>query len=258
MKTGSVVPVDFVSQSCNASKPFALEALEPRRLMSAATATLGEDGVLLIRGTEGRDLIDLGYSARNGSLCVNIIGHASDAGWIGGPDDFRMFFVGPDVRQIRVEASGGDDAVVCQGWFYEGVNLGDFDIPLYVDGGAGDDTIGGAACADTLIGGAGEDWIDADSASSPLGTYMFNVALAIRETYYRDLPALTGAVLNDKGQGDLLYADDIPPEPAMAQPAEPAPATESLALVTPPPAAPGAPSRPAFFDGDDDALWGDS
>lgn len=252
MKTGHVVPVGFVNPRLDASTPYALEALEPRRLMSAATVTLGDDGVLLIQGTDGRDCIALGYSARDGSLCVNIMQHGTAAGWMWQPDDLRLFFDGSRIHEIRVEAGGGDDAIFCTSVVDEGVFRKDFNIPLYADGGAGDDTIGGTACADTLIGGAGDDWIDGDSSSDRLGIDLENLVGTVRDNRYAGLSLPTGPSLNDKGQGDLIYADDIPAPAAAASPA-PQAEPEVAMPVAMPPATPSGPmsSLPSFFHDDE-------
>ncbi|MGN6726783.1 MAG: calcium-binding protein [Tepidisphaeraceae bacterium] len=64
--------------------------------------------------------------------------------------DYRTYNIHATVRSIRFEGLGGDD--------YFTANVGA--IPVFADGGAGNDTLEGSAGNDTLLGGDGNDVID--------------------------------------------------------------------------------------------------
>lgn len=128
-----------------------LESLESRRLMSAGVV-LGDDGVLLITGTEKRDVVTVSLAPKTpGSLQVRLNGRLS------------TFAVG-DVTAIRAETLGGNDTVS----FSE--KFGRIVIPAEVYAGAGNDVITTASGndltvagdgKDKVVSGAGDDQIDA-------------------------------------------------------------------------------------------------
>ena len=130
-----------------------VESLERRALLSATL----EDSVLTITGTEGPDI---GHLNLNGDLIA--------FGFVGGPGQAVPL---SDVRLVILRGLGGDDQLlVSDGSAEEGEPA--FNVPLILDGGAGDDLLArghrattpalllGGAGDDTLVGGPGTDVAD--------------------------------------------------------------------------------------------------
>jgi Ca2+-binding RTX toxin-like protein len=120
-----------------AAAAMVLEALEVRRCMSAS---IDADGVLVVRGSAGDDMIDLGVSGNDSSkIWVDYV-------WGGG----GMFDLA-DIRGIRIEGGAGDDLLTVDEW------TGEFPLGVTIVGGDGNDTLMGGTQDDVLLGGAGED-----------------------------------------------------------------------------------------------------
>lgn len=156
----------------------ALETLEARRLMSAATLTA--DGILEVRGTDKNDLIYITVTPADAFGPANV-----HVGWdlgmrnpystpevIGGTN-IRL----SDVKGIRVFGMGGDDQLVVDTRYITRyianyavgatpASLG-VELPVTLTGGDGNDTLVGGVGADLLVGGAGADWIDGGESAWP-------------------------------------------------------------------------------------------
>lgn len=104
-----------------------------------------DGGLLRVHGTDAADAMVV-YADAGGAL------------YDGG--GFDVLVAPGSVGETRVLAHGGDDSITTSG----GVT-----VPLYLDGGDGDDHISGGFAADVLVGGAGNDVVDgqqgADAAS---------------------------------------------------------------------------------------------
>jgi len=130
--------------------------------------------------------------------------------------------------------------------------------------------LGGGSAADTIVGGAGNDWLAADASPDGLWWYMWAASGARHNSGGVPLErTFTGAFVLDNGRGDLLYADDMPPaaveqSPAAAAPADAAAAGSTSGDVvvttlapTPATAAAGTTnSLSALLKGDRDEVWG--
>lgn len=110
------------------------EPLETRQLMSVSLVS----GLLQINGTDGADNITLHVA--EGSLQVSDNGVVSS-------------FAAGDVRQITVSAKGGNDSVLAD----SSVN-----VPMTLNGDAGNDTLRGGSVGDEIWGGAGFDEVRYD------------------------------------------------------------------------------------------------
>ena len=131
----------------------AVETLEPRALLSSTL----EDGVLTITGTEGRDILQLNLTETHVAF-----------GFVGGPG---QGVPREDVRLVVARGLGGDDwLLISDGSAEDGEPA--FNVPVVLDGGAGDDLLTrgprattpalllGGPGDDTLVGGAGTDIAD--------------------------------------------------------------------------------------------------
>lgn len=101
------------------------------------TARLLPDGTLVVKGTSGRDIITV--RRKSGNVLVDV-----------GKRSYK-FVGGASIRGIVALGLGGNDRL--EGY----ASLAD--MPLYFDGGDGDDTIQGARGHDTLIGAGRNDSI---------------------------------------------------------------------------------------------------
>jgi Ca2+-binding RTX toxin-like protein len=109
-------------------------------------------GVLTIKGTEASDKIALRLQAGNPAILQVDVGDDGSA-------DFS--FERNEITKIAVDARHGDDLVRIDD------SNGPFtdSIPTTLDGGAGNDTLGGGAGAESLIGGDGNDAIDGNGGA---------------------------------------------------------------------------------------------
>lgn len=105
-----------------------------------AAAPLIVAGVLQVTGTDQSDQILLSRLSGNGKDEIRVK--------IGGQ---RSFFKLSEIRSIDIDGGGGHDRIMIEG------SSGDLSVPLKINGGEGNDTIGGALHNDSLIGGDGRD-----------------------------------------------------------------------------------------------------
>lgn len=134
-----------------------MEACEPRRLMADATAVLDNNGTLVVTGTSGADKLDLSQITRSkGSEAFIQVKWTAD-----GKRTQIGEFDRDDVKRIEVRAGAKKDSVVVNLYQQriatsaEGVN----DIPIFVDGGQGNDDLRVNHGRATVQGGAGDDVI---------------------------------------------------------------------------------------------------
>jgi RTX calcium-binding nonapeptide repeat (4 copies) len=105
-----------------------------------------KDGVLSIEGSKRSDRIALRLQAGNSGVLQLDVGDDGSA-------DFA--FAREDMERIELDAEEGDDLVRID------ESNGTFsDIPLNMDGGAGDDSLAGGSGAELLLGSDGNDSID--------------------------------------------------------------------------------------------------
>jgi Ca2+-binding RTX toxin-like protein len=120
-----------------------IEALEPRRCLSAAL----HDGLLICHGTGGNDYLFVTVNGYDSTKLAVLDG------------DSVVQFDRAAVKGVVMYGGDGNDWLGAQ----TGCN---FDIPMTLFGGAGDDTLLGGAADDSLIGGEGEDFLDGRSIGS--------------------------------------------------------------------------------------------
>src|SRR5258706_2475855 len=134
------------------------EWLEARRLLSVTL----HNSLLQITGTRGADLITLS-TATNPFLPMPF--PAQIAVSINGQ---RTLFDVSAITSIRIFGLAGDDLIYASGLDptdFDLPGLADFPLPVFINGGAGIDAIGGTDLNDTLIGGDGNDVIFARSGN---------------------------------------------------------------------------------------------
>jgi hypothetical protein len=109
-------------------------------------------GVLIVKGTEASDKIALRLQA--GNLAILQV----DVGDEGSPD---FNFERNKIAEIAVDARAGDDLVRIDD------SNGSFtdSIPTTLDGGAGNDTLGGGSGAERQLGGDGKDALDGNGGA---------------------------------------------------------------------------------------------
>ena len=122
-----------------------LTCTDPNRPGYTGTATvfvagvaLDWSGTLQIVGTAGHDTITIN-PVGNGRLRVN-------AGFLTGAERTHEFAL-DQIYQIQVSGAAGRDVIVASG----------IDLPVWIDGGKGDDLIWGGGGSDVLLGGDGND-----------------------------------------------------------------------------------------------------
>ncbi|MBY0232382.1 MAG: hypothetical protein K2W96_24145, partial [Gemmataceae bacterium] len=154
---------------------LSLESLEDRSVPAASlSAWLGNDGVLLIQGTENADTIVVRQDAIGRvsvqGISISVLGGANpsvaassisriEVQGLGGDDLIRTDsenisgFVGL-TRPVTIFAGAGNDTIRAgnRGTTIHGQTGNDS-----IFGGAGNDTIFGGAGNDTIVGGAGND-----------------------------------------------------------------------------------------------------
>ncbi len=139
------------------------EFLENRRMLAANPQAFQNGGTLFVQGTNKADVINL--DAVGGSVNVrykgNVIGQFNPAslGQIqvdlgAGSDTF--FIIGTTTIPINVEGGDGDDSI--------GTSDGDDEV----NGGLGNDVIFGLGGDDRLTGDGGNDWLVGDGGEDDL------------------------------------------------------------------------------------------
>ncbi|HEX3357073.1 MAG TPA: hypothetical protein VHS31_08890, partial [Tepidisphaeraceae bacterium] len=155
---------------------------------------------IIITGTSHADTILVDGDKGNANLYIELDGN-------------RTHFVGAVGRDdtIIVNAGGANDRIE---------NFSD--IPVILNGGAGNDTLIGGSGADTFIGGPGNDTADYSSRSANLNISLDNVAndgsLGEKDNVMADVETILGGSGNDKilgnpfanllvgnGGNDILY-----------------------------------------------------
>jgi hypothetical protein len=109
-------------------------------------------GVLTVKGTEASDKIALRLQAGNAAILQVDVGDDGSADF-----DFER----QEIAKIAVDARHGDDLVRIDD------SNGPFtdSIATTLDGGAGNDTLGGGSGAESLLGGEGNDAIDGNGGA---------------------------------------------------------------------------------------------
>jgi Ca2+-binding RTX toxin-like protein len=170
-----------------------VELLESRRLMSAG-ATLGSTGVLSIQGTDAADVISVAPNAVKKVVAVSINGA------------YTLFALA-SVKSISAKLGLGNDK-------FDGTYM---NIPMTVDGEAGNDSILGGSANDYLIGGLDADYIfggmGADNITGNGGKDFLSGGGGVdRLDGGKSNDVLHGGSGNDRmigGEGnDMLYGDD--------------------------------------------------
>src|SRR2546423_14634802 len=121
-----------------------IDALEPRRLFDSVTFT--DKGVLTIEGSRHADKIELAEKKRadvdkNGDVTFNT--HL----YITIDDTFFGDFNEGLINKIFVKLGNGND--LCK--------VGPINLAFHIDGGNGDDTLGGGFGPDTITPGLGKN-----------------------------------------------------------------------------------------------------
>ncbi|QDU31382.1 Bifunctional hemolysin/adenylate cyclase precursor [Anatilimnocola aggregata] len=116
-----------------------VELLERREVMASAISAALTQSVLVIEGTPGNDSIRV--RQMNGQISVEGVAGSWSAG---------------QVTAIRVAALDGNDLVDLSSGLSGQQKL---NVPAYVDGGLGDDSVVGTNAKDELVGGGGNDWL---------------------------------------------------------------------------------------------------
>lgn len=133
------------SRMAQAVRPV-IEALENRQMLSVS---LGEDGTLSLIGTEGADVISVRPASRPGRLLARV-------------NDELKVFPAASVKAITMQGLAGDDVM---GVWEMGRRI---KAPAFIEGGAGNDRLGGASGADSLVGGDGDDLLNAGAGDDLL------------------------------------------------------------------------------------------
>ena len=130
-----------------AADPVAVEPLEGRRFLSAAPApapAIDVGGVLQVVGTNKSDVIVVELDAATaGKLDVTVNG------------TMTQFDVSAITGGVHVVGGNGSDDIEVHE-----ATLGEFTLPLTLEGGNGKDTLVGGSGADNLSGGNGKDDVD--------------------------------------------------------------------------------------------------
>lgn len=124
--------------------------------IAAGKAVVRGDGVLLIKGTAGNDVIEVARS--------DLAGTSNDPHQLVSVtiNDKQFVFPGKDARTVIVQAGKGNDRVTI-------ASTGNSSFgPAYLEGEAGNDTLIGAEFNDTLVGGSGNDSLLAGRGSDRL------------------------------------------------------------------------------------------
>ena len=135
-----------------------LEPLENRRLLTTVLladlpptpvdVAAGSDGFVKLLATDAAETVEFSSTSASADSPVDTLNVFVD-------NALRLrISVDADLQRVEVDAAGGDDTVIL------GRNL---PVPAVVDGGAGDDLIGGSRDGDVLLGGAGNDTLDGNA-----------------------------------------------------------------------------------------------
>jgi len=118
-----------------------METLESRAMLSA---TVDDNGLLTIVGTQRRDVIEVRPGTTLGSVLLRgVAGVARDA-------EFT------NVTRVSISSLGGNDKISIAAGILDGSGNA---IPFTVDAGAGDDGVDGGDGDDAILGGTGNDTV---------------------------------------------------------------------------------------------------
>ena len=141
----------------------AVEPLESRRLLTTVLladlpptpvdVAAGGDGFVRLVATDAAERIEFASTSASADAPVDNLDVFVD-----GTLRLRIAVDG-DLQRVEVDAGGGDDIVIL------GQKL---PVPAVVDGGAGDDLIGGSQDGDVLLGGLGNDTLDGNAGGDYL------------------------------------------------------------------------------------------
>jgi Ca2+-binding RTX toxin-like protein len=159
------------------ARPAACEPLEPRQLLSAGSAALGDDGLLTVEGTRRADeiVVRRGYirSAEGPRMIVEVNGRkvgsyklslVEEVRVSGGRGDDRIHLVGMSANLDR-PAPVAIAAGVTPRFTVRPIDPG---IGATAFGGFGDDSLYGSGGDDVLDGGAGDDLVDGGAGDDSL------------------------------------------------------------------------------------------
>ena len=140
------------------ARTAAVEPLEGRRLLTTVLladlpptptdVAAGGDGFVRLVATDAAERIEFASTSASADAPVDNLDVFVDG-------SLRLrIAVNADLQRVEVDAAGGDDTVIL------GQKL---PVPAVVDGGAGDDLIGGSRDGDVLLGGVGNDTLDGNA-----------------------------------------------------------------------------------------------
>ena len=139
-------------------RPAAVETLEGRRLLTTVfladlpptpvDVSAGDDDFVRIVATDAAELIEFASESATPLTPVDTLNVFVDG-------SLRLRVAVDDaLARVEVDAAGGDDTVIL------GRNL---PVPGVVEGGTGDDLIGGSDLGDVILGGDGSDTLDGNA-----------------------------------------------------------------------------------------------
>ena len=189
----------------------AVELLEGRRLLTTVIfATLpdvvlnvsaGDEGFVRLVGTDAGETIEFASESPTADDPVDNV-----AVYLNGTLRLNIA-VDNDIQRIEVEAGNGDDTVIL------GQNL---PVAGVVDGGSGNDLIGGSRGGDVLRGGAGNDTLDGNAGGDFLdggggNDTLVPGKLGDRAVTFTPQPGTVARIAVVDGDGNALYEQtDLP------------------------------------------------
>ncbi len=180
--------------------------------IAQVSTSLSRGGELEIQGTEGNDQINVQIRG------FGLAGRFRNLGIVSVDGVPGRFFTN-QVQSIRVQTGAGDDAVTIN-------DGGQWSIPTFIDGGAGNDTIAGGTGNDTIQGGDGNDVIAGGAGVDVIdGGAGFDTINGVSE-----LPPAPPA--------PVPIPQQSPPPPPPPVIPTPAPTPTPPVVISPPPATP--------------------
>ncbi len=139
------------------------EPLESRRLLTTVLladlpagvteVAAGEDRFVKLVGTDAADVIEFASEAADAESRISRLDVS-----VNGVERLTIVVDG-DLERVEVDGRGGDDTIIM------GQNL---PVPAVLDGGDGNDLLGGGPQGDILLGGSGNDTLDGNAAGDLL------------------------------------------------------------------------------------------
>ena len=188
-----------------------LEPLENRRLLTTVLladlpptpvdVAAGGDGFVKLVATDAAEMIEFSSTSPSSDAPVDTLNVFVD-------NALRLRIgVNGDLQRVEIDAAGGNDTVIL------GRNL---PVPAVVDGGAGDDLIGGSQDGDVLLGGAGNDTLDGNAGGDFLDggdgdDTLIPGKLGDRPVTFTPQNASPARIVITDGDGNTLYEqNDLP------------------------------------------------